>query len=78
MNALQYFFDKEADVLYVSRGDPRPDADSEEIGEGIVARFDPVSREVVGFTILNFLKRAEQGLPPVVLPFRADLTLVPE
>lgn len=76
MTTLQYFYDKEADVLYVSQGEPRADADSEEVGEGIVARFDPVTREVVGFTILNFLKRAEQGLPGVVLPFRAELTLV--
>lgn len=76
MKPLQYFFDKEADVLYLSQGEPRADAESEEVGDGIVARFDPVTREVVGFTILNFLKRAEQGLPAVVLPFRADLTLV--
>jgi uncharacterized protein YuzE len=76
MKELQYFFDKGADVLYVSQGEPRRDADSEEVGDGIVARFDPVSREVVGFTILNFLKRADRGLPAVVLPFRADFTLV--
>jgi uncharacterized protein YuzE len=77
MKSLQYFFDKQADVLYVTQGEPRADADSEEVGEGIVARFDPVTREVVGFTILNFLKRTEQGLPAVVLPFRAELSLVP-
>jgi uncharacterized protein YuzE len=76
MTALQYFFDKEADVLYVSRGVPRPDADSEEVGEGIIARFDPRTREVVGFTILNFLKRSDQALPAVILPFQADLMLV--
>lgn len=76
MKPLQYFFDKEADVLYLSQGEPRADAESEEVGDGIVARFDPDTREVVGFTILNFLKRSEQGLPAVVLPFRADLTLV--
>lgn len=77
MTTLQYYFDKEADVLYVSQGEPRADADSEEVGEGVVARFDPSPREVVGFTILNFLKRADKGLPAVVLPFRAELTLVP-
>jgi uncharacterized protein YuzE len=77
MTTLQYYFDKEADVLYVSQGEPRADADSEEVGEGVVARFDPRTRGVVGFTILNFLKRADQGLPAVVLPFRAELTLMP-
>jgi uncharacterized protein YuzE len=77
MNELQYFFDKEADVLYVSRGEPNADSESEEVGDGIVARFDPVTHEVVGFTILNFLKRTDRELPAVVLPFRAELSLVP-
>ncbi len=75
MNNLQYFFDKDADVLYVSKGDPKADVESEEVGDGIIARLDPVTREIVGFTILNFLKRTEQGLPAIVLPFRADLRL---
>jgi uncharacterized protein YuzE len=77
MSALQYFFDKEADILYVSQGEPRPDADSQEVAEGVIARFDPATREVIGFTILNFLKRSEQGVPTVVLPLRAEFMLVP-
>ena len=76
MNNLQYFFDREADVLYVSQGEPRSDVESEEVGDGVVARVDPITREIVGFTILNFLKRTEQGLPAVVLPFRVELSLV--
>lgn len=75
MSNLQYFFDREADVLYVSKGAPRADVESEEVGDGVIARLDPVTKEVVGFTILNFLKRTEQGLPAVVLPFRVDLGL---
>jgi uncharacterized protein YuzE len=75
MNNLQYFFDKEADVLYVSKGNPKADVESEEVGDGIIARLDPVTGEIVGFTILNFLKRSEQGLPAIVLPFHADLSL---
>ncbi|HKA54433.1 MAG TPA: DUF2283 domain-containing protein [Candidatus Binatia bacterium] len=74
--ALQYFYDAEADVLYVSKGEPRADADSDEVGEGVVARFDPITREVVGFTVLNFLKRAEKSLPACILPFTAELRLV--
>ena len=67
MNNLQYFFDREADVLYVSKGQPRSDAESDEVGDGIIARLDPVTREIVGFTILNFLSGDEPtwgGLPP--------------
>ena len=75
MNNMQYYFDREADVLYVSKGAPRADVDSEEVGDGIIARRDPVTKEIVGFTILNFLKRSEGGLPPIVLPFQVDLNL---
>ncbi len=75
-NALQYFYDAEADVLYVSKGEPRADADSDEVDEGIVARFDPETREIVGYTILNFLKRSQKGLSALTLPFTADLRLV--
>lgn len=76
-DSLQYFFDKEADILYVSQGAPRADAESEEVGDGIVARLDPKTHEVTGFTILNFLKRSDQPLPTTVLPFKAELTLTP-
>ena len=62
--------------MYVSQGEPRSDVESEEVGDGVVARVDPITREIVGFTILNFLKRTEQGLPAVVLPFRVELSLV--
>lgn len=72
---LQYCFDKEADILYVSQGLPRADAESEEVGDGIIARVDPQTHEVTGFTILNFLKRADQPLPTTVLPFTAELSL---
>lgn len=72
---LQYFFDKEADILYVSQGPPRADAESDEVGDGIIARLDPRTHEVIGFTILNFLKRSDRPLPTTVLPFKAELSL---
>ena len=74
-NALQYCFDKDADILYVSQGPPHAEAESEEVGDGIIARLDPQTHEVVGFTILNFLKRTDQRLPAIVLPFKAELSL---
>jgi uncharacterized protein YuzE len=72
---LQYLFDKEADILYVSQGSPRPDAESDEVGDGIIARFDPLTHDVIGFTILNFLKRSTSAHPITELPFSASLSL---
>ena len=69
---IQYSFDREADILYVSKGDPYPEVESEEIGEDIVVHRDRRTGEVVGFTILNFLKRAGEGLKRVTLPLEAS------
>jgi len=49
-------YDKEADVVYLSFGKPVK-AISEEIEEGVFARYDPKTEELVGLTILNFSKK---------------------
>ena len=69
---IQYSFDREADVLYLSKGDPSPDVESEEVGDDIIIHRDRVTGDVVGFTILNFLKRAGEGLDQVTLPLEAS------
>ncbi len=51
------FYDKEGDVLDISIGKPKK-ALSEELGNDIVIRKDEEGN-IVGFTILNFEKRAE-------------------
>lgn len=73
---IQYSFDREADILYLSRGDPYPEVESEEIGDDIIVQRDRTTREVVGFTILNFLKRAGQGLDRGTLPLEASFKVV--
>ena len=72
---IQYSFDREADILYLSRGDPSPDVESEEVGDDIVVHRDRATGDVVGFTILNFLKRAGGGLDKVTLPLEASFRL---
>ena len=53
-------YDPEADVLYVSFGEPKP-AEGIDIGDGTILRVEPMSREVLGFTILDFSKRTERN-----------------
>ena len=55
-NELKINYDREADVLYCSFGDPQP-ALSVEQGNGVVVRMNPDTDEVVGYTIINFFKR---------------------
>ena len=49
-------YDEEADVLYMSFGEPREAKDSVEVENGIIYRIG--DNEVVGITITNFKARA--------------------
>jgi uncharacterized protein YuzE len=59
--SLNWEYDEEADVLYISVGKPRP-AVGTDIGEGVVVRYDAERREVVGITILGFRTRTVQSI----------------
>lgn len=56
---LKLSYDKEGDILEISAGEPQ-EAISEEIGDDIVVHKN-FKDEIVGFTILNFMKRFEEG-----------------
>ncbi|MHB2149855.1 DUF2283 domain-containing protein [Calditrichota bacterium LG25] len=58
---LQWDYDAEADVLYISIGKPVK-AESIDIGKGTIVRVDPESNEIVGFTIISPLKRTLEEL----------------
>ncbi len=59
--ALNWEFDEEADVLYISVGKPRP-AVGADIGEGVIVRYDEKKKEVVGLTIIGFRARTLKSL----------------
>jgi uncharacterized protein YuzE len=52
-------YDSEADVLYISFGEPQP-AEGLDIGDGTILRVNPETDEVVGLTILDFSKRVDE------------------
>jgi uncharacterized protein YuzE len=58
---LSWDYDAEADVLYLSVGKPRPAA-GVDVGEGVVLRYDPVRREMVGLTVVGVRARLLRGL----------------
>ena len=58
---LNWEYDEEADVLYISVGKPRP-ALGVDIGEGVIVRWDEQKREVVGLTILGLRARLTEGI----------------
>ncbi len=59
--SINWDYDEEADVLYISVGEPRP-AVGMDIGEGVVLRYDEKQQEVVGVTIMGLRSRLMQQL----------------
>lgn len=58
---LDWDYDGEADVLYISVGKPR-EAFGIDIGDGVIVRYSEAEGEVVGLTILGLRNRLEQFL----------------
>lgn len=72
---LKFFFDKKGDVLDIAIGKPKA-AISKEIDNDIIVRIDPKTKEIVGFTILNFEKRFEHVHRSETLPITATFAQV--
>lgn len=66
---MQLAYDREADVLYLSIGDPRP-AISRELGDDILLRIDPETGAVIGLTVLNLSTRATMDALPLTAILR--------
>jgi len=58
---LDWYYDEEADVLYLSFGKPRKAA-GVDLGQGVVVRYDEKKKEVVGLTILGVRARLLESL----------------
>ncbi len=54
-------YDPEADVLYLSVGDPQP-ALAVDIGDGLILRYNPVNEEIVGITVIGLRARLQAEL----------------
>lgn len=69
---MQLYYDREADVLYLSIGEPRP-AISREMGDDVLLRVDEQTEQVVGLTVLNLSARFSALDAPQSLPVEASL-----
>ncbi len=72
---LNLLYDKDADVLYVSLGHPEY-TDYVELDDNFVLRLDPETKEIVGFTIIDFGARFAQKEPPSSVPLKATFERV--
>lgn len=58
---IDWDYDEEADVLYISVGKPQP-AVGIDIGQEIVVRYDEAQKEVVGITLIGLRDRVLKGI----------------
>jgi uncharacterized protein YuzE len=55
LKKIDFDYDEEADVLYISFGKPKEAQDSVEVEDGVIYRI--ADKEVVGITITDFKTR---------------------
>ncbi|MBI3103338.1 DUF2283 domain-containing protein [Candidatus Daviesbacteria bacterium] len=72
-NNFRLEYDKEGDILYLSKGALTKDDSSEEMGDDVVIWKNKKTKEVSGFTVLNFSKRASKKSSNINLPFEVEL-----
>lgn len=72
---LTFRYDREADILYIDKCTPYSEQESEELGDGIIARLNPETGEVENLEVLFFSTRLLRS-DLFELPVSADLRLV--
>jgi uncharacterized protein YuzE len=59
--SISWDYDGEADVLYLSIGEPQP-AVGLDIGDGVIVRYDEARKEVIGLTLIGLRARLLKNL----------------
>ena len=58
---LSFQYDREGDILYISKCPPYPEQASEELGDDVVARLNPKTNAIETLEILFFSTRLLRG-----------------
>jgi uncharacterized protein YuzE len=74
---LTFEYDREADILYISKRLPYPEQESEELGDDVIARLNPATGEIENLEVLFFSTRLLRS-NLFEVPVMANLHLVPE
>ena len=64
---LNILYDHAADVLHVSAGHPVL-CDAAPLNDQIILQLDPMTKDIVGFSMVDFLKRFKDNPEPIMLP----------
>ena len=50
---LTFKYDREGDILYINKRPPYPEQESEELGDEIIARLNPETKEIESLEVLR-------------------------
>jgi len=71
---LNFAYDSEGDILDISIGKPMK-AISNEVADDFFIRIHPRTKRIVGFSVLNFKKRATKQKGEISVPIRAEFSM---
>ena len=54
---LTFKYDRAADILYIDKVSPYPEQETEELGDNVIARFNPTTGEIENLEVLFFSTR---------------------
>jgi uncharacterized protein YuzE len=74
---LTFEYDREADILYIHKRPPYSEQESEELGDEVIARLNPETREVENLEVLFFSTRLLRN-HLFEVPVAAELHLAPK
>ena len=73
-DGMKIFYDREADVLYVTRGKPEY-TDYVEHPDDVILRLDPDTKQLIGFTIIDFSQHFAKQESDITLPFGIEFQM---
>ena len=74
---LSFKYDRAADVLYINKRPPYAEQESQELGDEVVARLNPDTREIENLEVMFFSTRLLRS-DLFDLPITAELRLAVE
>jgi hypothetical protein len=58
---LKFTYDRVSDILYIDKVNPYAEQNSEELGDDVIARFNPKTEEIENLEVLFFSNRLNSG-----------------
>lgn len=74
---LSFQYDRDADILYINKTEPYAEQESEELGDEVIARLNPRTREIENVEVLFFSTRLLRK-DLFEIPVSAELHMVTE